>query len=913
MTSKSCAEAKPASRLHDAKRIEYQSNSLFGSGLTGSGQCSQRQMWRMEVRLPINHAAKEYVMKSWFQIFVICSLLVAPSWALAEQPTAAPINPAFEAYVERGLTATMEEGENSFGYAPSPVDLSHLEGNPPKPTNEDLLWEKGQAAEIERKGLESGPDGEFFRAPSAPGALPTSYDARTYGYVSSVKNQNPCGTCWAFGVLGQLEARLLKTGQGTYDFSEQSLVTCGRDQWLWTHCDGGGNSYIAANSLTRLGTVTEGWDPYDPTHLDSSTCDWWTPQVLNVTKWQIITNSPSSITAIKTAIYNDGPVTSALYMTTSATYFDSATHSLYYPSCTHDTNHIIVIVGWDDNYTCPAFPGAQGAWLVKNSWGPAWGDAGYFHVFYQSAKIGTETTQFKESVLKDGQETIFSWDQAGWVMSYGYGGTNYSAYGAARFQTNADGYLKYVDFWAVDNNVVAEISIYSGWSSGPTGLLYGPQSFTCTNAGYYSVALSTPQRFHINDNFVVVVKFTTSSYAWPVPGEQNANDAFANPVVTTTIESGKTYISLSGSTWQDTATMTTSPAGGVNLGIRARFSNDYKWYAWGAAGGTTSSTPAIVYYNGDLEGGMVIRGTDNAVYYRYYVFDPGWGAWQGLGGATNDEPVLIVNDSYLHVVIRGTDNAIYENRMNRSTKAWSGWTALGGATSAKPAAVASTTRYGEYDSGGVHSVNYLHVVVRGTDNALYWRYRNDDTGVWSAWTPLGGTTNAAPSMAAEGGEYNALAVRGTDNAVYVKLFNYKTGVWTAWTPLGAATSHSPSVAASAQYVDLLVRGTDGAVYYNYLNYPTNYWGSWTSFGGATNDRPLVLIEKNVEHYLVRGTDNALYHKTWTPRNSFSVGWTPVGGILSSPPGGEGGAGQLEALVRGSGGGIYYRWFSPVWY
>jgi C1A family cysteine protease len=55
-----------------------------------------------------------------------------------------------------------------------------------------------------------------------------------------------------------------------------------------------------------------------------------------------------------------------------------------------DINHGVSIVGWDDSFSRENFPvsnqpDGDGAWIVRNSWGPGWGDGGYFYMSYDTS------------------------------------------------------------------------------------------------------------------------------------------------------------------------------------------------------------------------------------------------------------------------------------------------------------------------------------------------------------------------------------------------------------------------------------------------------------------------------------------------------------------------------------------------
>ncbi len=86
-----------------------------------------------------------------------------------------------------------------------------------------------------------------------------------------------------------------------------------------------------------------------------------------------------SITKIKEAIYNFGPVCSAVYVGQA---FHAYTGGLFNACEDGVPNHAVVLVGWDDRL------GAKGAWIMRNSWGRDWGYEGYMYIEYGCSLIG---------------------------------------------------------------------------------------------------------------------------------------------------------------------------------------------------------------------------------------------------------------------------------------------------------------------------------------------------------------------------------------------------------------------------------------------------------------------------------------------------------------------------------------------
>ena len=440
-------------------------------------------------------------------------------------------------------------------------------------------------------------------------SLPISYDAMALEYVTPVKNQGACGSCWIFGATADFESDVAIGESTLFDFSEQGVGDCN----IWSRVGGydfceGGNALMTANYFTKYGSANETCHPYNATPETCQNC----PVLKNVDNWRIITGSDgeSQITTIKNAILTYGPVYSTIYASDPEfSAYDSGVYEYWGPG---ETNHAIEIIGWDDSLT---HSHGTGAWLIKNSWGTSWGASGPYPgcawVAYGAANLGDATSAI--SSYKNAGDEIFYHDECGW-MGCSYGTSGPTAYGAVRFTPKQDSTLTAVDFWAPSSSMSYEIKIFDTLNTFPTYYTFSnqlgtTQTGTTNERGYYSIPLNMPVELVSGDDFIVQVKLTSSA-GWPIPIDYY--DIYWLPAWSSiTTFSGESYYSTAGLQFTKPSV---SEIGYLDVGIRAR--------AQEVQEPTISiSTDKTSYIIGDtMQVGLDITNPGNAVPVRFAVW-----------------------------------------------------------------------------------------------------------------------------------------------------------------------------------------------------------------------------------------------------------------------------------------------------
>ncbi|XP_071100761.1 cathepsin L-like proteinase [Haliotis cracherodii] len=194
--------------------------------------------------------------------------------------------------------------------------------------------------------------------------LPENVDWSEKGYVTSVKNQGRCGSCWAFGAVGALEGQQYKKNKTSVDLSPQDLVDCSSAQGN-KGCDGGLPTK-AYEYVILGGIATEITYPY--TEVVGTCKSRASVKIgLNITGYKTLTQGSDAM--LKNALAYIGPISVGIQ---TGPHLQSYKQGVF-SGCSGVVNHAVLVVGYTTYNKIPV-------WKVKNSYGPGWGESGYFYL-----------------------------------------------------------------------------------------------------------------------------------------------------------------------------------------------------------------------------------------------------------------------------------------------------------------------------------------------------------------------------------------------------------------------------------------------------------------------------------------------------------------------------------------------------
>lgn len=197
---------------------------------------------------------------------------------------------------------------------------------------------------------------------SAGDEAPESIDWRDKHVVGPVKNQQACGSCWAFASVSVMESMNSLVNQQSVVLSEQQLVDCSTQN---NGCHGGLMNKAFKYVLTAGGVTTNSSYPYV---AKEQICQFKEGDgVVTISDYGMLIADQG---ALKYVVGTHSPVSIAVYSNPLFRYTSGVFND--YEACTQGSiNHAVVAIGYGTTEA------GQDYWLVRNSWGPNWGESGY--------------------------------------------------------------------------------------------------------------------------------------------------------------------------------------------------------------------------------------------------------------------------------------------------------------------------------------------------------------------------------------------------------------------------------------------------------------------------------------------------------------------------------------------------------
>jgi cathepsin L len=206
------------------------------------------------------------------------------------------------------------------------------------------------------------------------------HDLRKKHLVTAVRDQGDCGSCWDFAGLGAFESSWAIVNQSLINASEQQVLDC-NGRW---NCQGGWYDGVF-QMLEARGVAPESEDPYT---AKEHACAATPAGKYFASNYGFVSETVEipPVPDMKAALCEHGGLSVAVHA--SDAFMNYVGGVFNEEADTAQINHAVTIIGWDD---------AKQAWLIKNSWGTAWGEdggdpsgtLGYMWIAYGSNRIGT--------------------------------------------------------------------------------------------------------------------------------------------------------------------------------------------------------------------------------------------------------------------------------------------------------------------------------------------------------------------------------------------------------------------------------------------------------------------------------------------------------------------------------------------
>lgn len=208
--------------------------------------------------------------------------------------------------------------------------------------------------------------------------LPHHVDYRTSvpPVLTAIKNQGHCGSCWAHSAVEAMESHWAIATGNLHVLSQQQVTACTPNP---RHCGGNGGCEGAIESLAfdyvaKAGGIQEEWAyPYTAFYGKSGTCeDMSASRIAKVASFVELPANDAE--ALMDAVAFEGPIAVSVDASRWSSYAGGIFDGCDY-SANITQNHAVQLVGYGHD-----FDSGKDYWIIRNSWGPRWGEGGYMRL-----------------------------------------------------------------------------------------------------------------------------------------------------------------------------------------------------------------------------------------------------------------------------------------------------------------------------------------------------------------------------------------------------------------------------------------------------------------------------------------------------------------------------------------------------
>jgi C1A family cysteine protease len=223
---------------------------------------------------------------------------------------------------------------------------------------------------------------------AAPVALPTSVDLRQY--CSTIEDQGQLGSCTGNAIAGIIELMQRKQNPAKgRDVSRLFIYYEARMLSGTVNYDSGAYIRDGIKVVNKKGAPLENLWPYLSSRLKTrpTTAAYYDALKRKATAYKRV----ADFAGVKTALRQGYPVVIGFDVYESfETQSVANTGMMPYPNINTEQllgGHAVALVGYDDNLN-------GGRFICRNSWGPDWGDRGYFYMPYQVIQNTSMSSDF---------------------------------------------------------------------------------------------------------------------------------------------------------------------------------------------------------------------------------------------------------------------------------------------------------------------------------------------------------------------------------------------------------------------------------------------------------------------------------------------------------------------------------------